>query len=334
MRQVTLGASGVTCGALGLGCMGMSEFYGEQDDAQSLKTLDRALELGITLYDTSDMYGRGHNEELVGRFAKGRRDRIVIASKFGIIRDPNGPSGSLYDRELDNSRGYMRRCVEASLQRLRTDHLDLYYVHRMDPRRPIEETMSDLADLVREGKIRAIGLSEVGVDILRRAASIHPVAALQSEYSLFHRDVETEVLPACRELGIAFVPYSPLGRGFLTGAITSTSSLAGNDLRINAPRFQDGNIEKNLALLEQVKAIASAKTCTLGQVALAWLFAQGDDIVPIPGTKRIKYLEENVGAISLHLTTEEAASISNILSSEGIAGSRDWKAPAADATCR
>jgi aryl-alcohol dehydrogenase-like predicted oxidoreductase len=307
--------------------MGMSEFYGAQNDEESLKTLDRAFELGVTLYDTSDMYGRGHNEELVGRFAKGRRDKVVIASKFGVVRDPNGPSGSLYDRELNNSRAYMRSCLEASLKRLGTDHLDLYYVHRMDARRPIEETMGDLADLVKEGKIRAIGLSEVSPEILRRASSVHPVAALQSEYSLFHRDVEAEILPTCRDLNIAFIPYSPLGRGFLTGAITSSAKLDANDLRLNAPRFQDGNIDKNLVLLEQVKAIAASKGCTLGQVALAWLFAQGDDIVPIPGTKRIKYLEENVGAVSIHLTPGEALSISRILSPEGIAGSREWKAP-------
>lgn len=329
MRQVILGASGISCGALGLGCMGMSEFYGPQDDAESLRTLERALELGVTLFDTSDMYGRGHNEQLLGRLAKGRRDRLVIASKFGIIRDPNGASGSLYDRDLDNSRDYMRKALDASLKRLGTEYLDLYYVHRMDARRPIEDTMGDLADLVREGKIRAIGLSEVSPEILRRASTVHPVAALQSEYSLFHRDVEAEILPTCRDLGIAFVPYSPLGRGFLTGAITSAASLSADDLRQNAPRFQGENIDRNLALLDQVKAIAATKSCTLGQVALAWLFAQGDDIVPIPGTKRIKYLEENVGAVTIALTDEEAQSISRILSPGAIAGSRNWQAPSA-----
>jgi aryl-alcohol dehydrogenase-like predicted oxidoreductase len=307
--------------------MGMSEFYGAQDDEESLRTLARALELGVTLYDTSDMYGRGHNERLVGRFAKGRRDQMVIASKFGIVRDPDGPSGSLYDRDLDNSKVYMRQCLEGSLSRLGTDRIDLYYVHRMDARRPIEDTVADLAELVREGKILGIGLSEVGADILRRASSVHPISALQSEFSLFHRDVEAEILPTCRELGIAFVPYSPLGRGFLTGAITSTASLAENDLRVNAPRFQDGNIDKNLQLLERVKTIAAAKGCTLGQVALAWLFAQGDDIVPIPGTKRIKYLEENVGAVDIVLTPEEAHSITSTLSPAQIAGSREWMAP-------
>ncbi|MRX48926.1 aldo/keto reductase [Paracoccus sp. S-4012] len=330
MRQVALGNSGISCGALGLGCMGMSEFYGPpQDEAVSQATLKRALELGVTLFDTSDMYGRGHNEELIGRFARGKRDRLVIASKFGVVRDPDGPSGSLHDRELDNSRDYMRRTLEGSLRRLGTDVVDLYYVHRMDARRPIEDTVGDLAELVQEGKIRAIGLSEVGPEILRRAASVHPIAALQSEYSLFHRDVEAEVLPTCRELGITFVPYSPLGRGFLTGAITSAASLDANDLRQNAPRFQGENMDRNLALLEQVKVIAAAKNCTLGQVALAWLFAQGDDIVPIPGTKRVKYLEENVGAVGIHLTPEEAGSISAILSPENIAGSREWKAPEA-----
>lgn len=327
MRQVRLGTSDVECGALGLGCMGMSEFYGSQSDEDSLKTLDRALELGVTMYDTSDMYGRGHNEQLVGRFARGRRDRIVIASKFGVVRDPNGPSGSLYDRELDNSRAYMRRSLEASLRRLGTDRIDLYYIHRLDERRPIEETIADLADLVKEGKIRAIGLSEVSPEILRRATSVHPIAALQSEYSLFHRDVELEILPACRALGISFIPYSPLGRGILTGAISSTSSLQSDDLRLNAPRFQDGNIDRNLLLLDQVKAIGESKNCTLGQVALAWLFSQGDDIVPIPGTKRIKYLEENVGAVDVHLTKEEVRSIATILSPEKIAGSRQWQAP-------
>ncbi|MFA5581739.1 MAG: aldo/keto reductase [Paracoccaceae bacterium] len=328
MRQVRLGASGVSCGALGLGCMGMSEFYGPpQDEAESLATLERALELGVTMYDTSDMYGRGHNESLVGRFAQGKRDRLVIASKFGIIRDPDGPSGSLYDRELDNSRDYMRKSLEASLKRLGTDRIDIYYVHRMDPNRPVEDIIGDLADLVKEGKIRGIGLSEVSADTLRRAASVHPVSALQSEYSLFHRDVEAEILPTCRELDIAFVPYSPLGRGFLTGAIKSTQTLDASDLRQNAPRFQGENMDRNLALLEQVQTIAAAKDCTLGQVALAWLFAQGDDIVPIPGTKRIRYLEENVGGVDVHLSAEEADSISRILSPDNIAGSREWTAP-------
>jgi len=330
MRQVTLGASGVRCGALGLGCMGMSEFYGPpQDEAQSLAVLERALDLGVTLLDTSDMYGRGHNERLIGRFARGRRDRVVIASKFGVVRDPDGASGSLHDRDLDNSRAWMHRCLEGSLARLGTDHLDIYYIHRLDPKRPIEDTMADLAELVRAGRIRGIGLSEVDAATLRRAHAVHPVSALQSEYSLFHREVEAEILPACRELGIAFVPYSPLGRGFLTGTITTTETLDPGDLRQNAPRFQGQNLDLNLRLLDRVRQIAARHQATLGQIALAWLFAQGDDIAPIPGTKRIRYLEENVGAVDLALTADEARSISDILSPDAIAGSRQWTAPAA-----
>jgi aryl-alcohol dehydrogenase-like predicted oxidoreductase len=327
MRKVRLGKSGVECSAIGLGCMGMSEFYGPQDDVESMKTLERALELGVTFYDTSDMYGRGHNEKLVGELAKGRRDRMVIATKYGVVRDPNGPSGSLYDRDYDNSPAYMRKALEGSLKRLGTDHVDIYYIHRLDPKTPVEESVGAMADLVKEGKIRGIGLSEVSVDILERASKVHPIAALQSEYSLFVRDVETEILPACRRLDIAFVPYSPLGRGFLTGAITTTKTLAADDLRVNAERFQDGNIDKNLQLLERVRAVADAHGATLGQVALAWLFGQGDDIAPIPGTKRIKYLEENVGAVDVHLTAEEVASISAVLTEDDIAGSRNWVAP-------
>lgn len=327
MRQVRLGKSGVRCGALGLGCMGMSEFYGPQDDAQSRKTLERALELGVTLFDTSDMYGRGHNERLVGELAKGRRDRLAIATKFGVVRDPNGPSGSLYDRDYDNSPAYMRQALDASLKRLGVDYVDIYYIHRLDPKTPIEESVGAMAEMVRAGKIRGVGLSEVSADILERAAKVHPIAALQSEYSLFVRDVEAEILPACRRLDIAFVPYSPLGRGVLTGAITSRDKLASDDLRVNAGHFQEGNLDRNLQLLERVRAVADAHGATLGQVALAWLFGQGDDIAPIPGTKRIKYLEENVGSLDVRLSPGEIRSISAVLKPDEIAGSRNWVAP-------
>jgi aryl-alcohol dehydrogenase-like predicted oxidoreductase len=327
MRKVRLGKSGVECSAIGLGCMGMSEFYGPQDDVESKKTLERAIELGVSFFDTSDMYGRGHNERLVGELAKGRRDQMVIATKYGVVRDPNGPSGSLYDRDYDNSPAYMRNALEASLKRLGTDYIDIYYIHRLDPRTPIEDSVGAMAAMVKAGKIRGIGLSEVSVDILERASKVHPIAALQSEYSLFVRDVEDEILPACRRLDIAFVPYSPLGRGFLTGAITSTKALASDDLRMNAGHFQDGNIDKNLQLLERVRAIAGTHAAPLGQVALAWLFGQGDDIAPIPGTKRIKYLEENVGSVDLRLSRDEIDSISAVLSATEVAGSRNWIAP-------
>lgn len=327
MRQVRLGRSGVSCGAIGLGCMGMSEFYGPQDDVESRKTLERALELGVTLFDTSDMYGRGHNERLVGELARGRRDKLVIASKYGVVRDPNGPSGSLYDRDYDNSPAYMRRALEASLKRLGTDYIDIYYIHRLDSKTPIEESVGAMAEMVKAGKIRGIGLSEVPVEILERAVKVHPIAALQSEYSLFVRDVEREILPACRRLDIAFVPYSPLGRGFLTGAITSRDKLDSSDLRVNAGHFQDGNLDSNLQLLERVRTVAEAHKATLGQIALAWLFGQGDDIAPIPGTKRIKYLEENVGSVDVHLTSDEIGSISAVLDPSLVAGSRNWVAP-------
>ena len=327
MRQIRIGQTDIAAGAIGLGCMGMSEFYGERDDENSMRTLDRAFEIGITMYNTADMYGRGHNESLVGKFAADKRDRIVIASKFGVVRDPNGPNGSLYDRDVDNSPAYMRKCCEASLKRLGTDHIDLYYVHRMDHTAKLEDTVGALGDLVKEGKVRAIGLSEISADVLRRAHAIHPISALQSEYSLWHRDVEAEILPACREIGATFVAYSPLGRGFLTGALTSTTSLPSNDLRLSAERLKGENLDKNLALLEKIKSLAAEKGATLGQIAIAWLLGQGDDILPIPGTKRIKYLEENVGAESVKLSREELDQLASILSPDAIAGSRVWKAP-------
>ena len=237
MQTVTIGQSTLTSSAIGLGCMGMSEFYGERDDEQSLRTLERAFEIGVTHYDTSNVYGRGHNEQLLGRFLKGKRDRVLLASKFGVVRDPEGPQGSTYDRDIDNSPAYMRKCCEESLARLGTDAIDLYYVHRANPKTPIEDTIGALGELVREGKIRAIGLSEVTAEQLRRAHGVHPVAAIQSEYSLWTREPERDVLPTCRELGITFVAYSPLGRGFLTGAIASAQSLAADDFRLSSPRF-------------------------------------------------------------------------------------------------
>jgi aryl-alcohol dehydrogenase-like predicted oxidoreductase len=326
MKRIPIGQSGLESSAIGLGCMGMSEFYGPADDAESLKVLDRALELGVTHFDTSNVYGRGHNESLLGAFLKGRRDRVMIASKFGVVRDPDGPPGSTYDRDLDNSPAYMRRCLEESLGRLGTDHLDLYYIHRLDPKIPVEDTVGEMGKLVEEGKIRAIGLSEVDAETLRRAHGAYPVSALQSEYSLWERDAELEVLPACRDLGITFVPYSPLGRGFLTGAIKATDGLAENDLRKSAPRFQAGNIDRNLELLDRIKDLAAAHDCTLGQIAIAWILAQEPPMVPIPGTKRLKYLEKNVGAADVALSAEEVRHLGEILAPEAIAGSRHWVA--------
>ncbi|MDE8654529.1 aldo/keto reductase [Novosphingobium album (ex Liu et al. 2023)] len=318
MHSVNLGKSGIRCSAIGLGCMGMSEFYGERDDAQSLRTLDRALELGVTLYDTSNAYGRGHNEELVGRFLKGRRDRVVLATKFGIVRDPDGPEGSTYDRAVDNSPAYMRQCLEESLVRLGTDRVDLYYVHRADPTVPIEDTVGALSRLVEEGKIRAIGLSEVWPETLRRAQKVHPIAALQSEYSLWTREPELEVLPTCRELGIGFVAYSPLGRGFLTDAKVEVG--AHNDIRQASPRFRGENVARNRRLVEVVSAVAGRRGCSTGQVALAWLLAR--DVVPIPGTKRIAYLEDNVGAAAVTLSAEDEAELAAAFAIGAAAGER------------
>ena len=322
MQSVTIGKSGLRCSAIGLGCMGMSEFYGERDDAQSLRTLERALELGVTHFDTSNVYGRGHNEQLLGAFLKGRRDRIVLASKFGVVRDPDGPQGSTYDRDIDNSETYMRSCCEQSLARLGTDHIDLYYVHRTDPKIPIEDTIGALARLVREGKIRAIGLSEVSAEQLRRAHAVFPIAAIQSEYSLWTREPELDVLPACRELGVTFIAYSPLGRGFLTGAIADAKALAADDFRLSSPRFHAENFERNRSLLEKLDDLCTAKACTRGQIALAWIMGREQQIIPIPGTKRIKYLEENVGATAIALTPHERAALEALLPIGAAAGTR------------
>lgn len=321
MRTIKLGGSSIDSSILGFGCMGMSEFYGARNDEESLKTLKRAFELGITHFDTSNIYGRGHNEQLVGRFVRGKRDRVMIATKFGIVRDPDGPEGSAYDRDLDNSPAYMRRCCEASLQRLGTEVIDLYFVHRADPNVPIEETAEALGDLVRAGKIRGYGLSEVTPAQLRRAHAVHPVTALQSEYSLWTREAEAEVLPLCRELGITFVAYSPLGRGFLTGAVQKTA-LSDQDFRLTSPRFQGENFDRNQALVEKVRAFAEQKGCTAGQIALAWLFHRGQDIVPIPGTKRIRYLEENVGSLQVALSDADLHQLDHILPPGAAAGTR------------
>ena len=304
---LTLGApnSGLTVSALGLGCMGMSEFYGARDDAQSMETLHRALDLGVTFLDSAETYGLGHNEELIGRLIAERgRDAVTIATKFGIRREPGA-----YARGISNDPAYVREACEGSLRRLGTDHIDLYYIHRVEAGRPIEEPMEALTRLVEEGKIGHVGICEASLDTLRRAHAVHPLAALQSEYSLWTRDPEGEVFETCRELGIGFVPYSPLGRGFLTGAITSTEGLADDDFRRANPRFADDAIGSNLAIVRTVRAMADEKGCTSAQLALAWVMAQGDvhgiSIVPIPGTKRASYLEQNVGSLAVELTADD-----------------------------
>jgi aryl-alcohol dehydrogenase-like predicted oxidoreductase len=301
--------------------MGMSEFYGEHDDASSLRTLERAFELGVTHFDTSNVYGRGHNEKLVGRFIKDKRDRLIIASKFGVVRDPNGPENSTYDRGIDNSPAYMRRCCEESLIRLGVNVIDLYYVHRADPNVPIEETAGALADLIKAGKIRGYGLSEVSASALRRANAVFPPAALQSEYSLWTREVETDVLPACKELNIAFIAYSPLGRGFLTGALRK-DELKSDDFRLTSPRFQADNFDRNQELVNRIRSFAEARGATPGQIALAWLLHRGQDIVPIPGTKRLQYVEENVGAAAMRLSEDDLAHLDEILPPGAAAGTR------------
>ncbi|MBN3097807.1 aldo/keto reductase [Pectobacterium brasiliense] len=319
MQQRKLGANGPQVSAIGLGCMGMSDFYSTaQDEKESIATLHRALELGVTLLDTADMYGPHTNELLLGKAIKGKREQVFLATKFGIIRDPANPNA----RGVCGKPDYIRRAVEGSLTRLGTDVIDLYYQHRIDPTVPIEETVGTLAELVQEGKIRYIGLSEASATTLERAHRVHPITALQSEYSLWTRDMEAEILPTCERLGIGFVPYSPLGRGFLTGAIRSPDDLAADDFRRTNPRFSGENFGKNLQLVEKINQLAQEKQVTPSQLALAWVLAQGEHIVPIPGTKRRRYLEENVAALDVTLTKEELAAIDAIFPPDAAAGER------------
>ncbi len=308
MKQSKLGNQGLVASQMGLGCMGMSEFYGNSDDTESLRTINHAIDAGINLLDTSDIYGPFKNEVLLGKVLKERRHEVVLATKFGIVRSATDPTV----RGFNGTPEYCKKACDNSLERLGIDTIDLYYLHRVDPNVPIEETVGAMADLVKEGKVRYIGLSEAAPATLRRAFKVHPVSALQTEYSLWSREPEDEIIPTCRELGIGFVPYSPLGRGFLTGEIKSFDDLAADDFRRYSPRFQGENFNKNLVLVDKIKQLAAQKGCTASQLALAWVMAQGDDIFPIPGTRRIKYLAENMAAADIKLTAAELTEINSI----------------------
>jgi aryl-alcohol dehydrogenase-like predicted oxidoreductase len=317
MEFRVLGRNGPEVSAIGLGCMAMSEFYGPHDDEQSVNTIRRALDLGVNFLDTADVYGRGHNEELVGRAIRGRRNRVILASKFGIVRSADPEA-----RGVSGHPKYVKACCDASLKRLAVDTIDVYYQHRVDPQVPIEDTVGAMAELVQAGKVRFLGLSEAGAETLRRAAAVHPITALQSEYSLWTRDVEQEILKTCRELGVGFVAYSPLGRGFLAGQVRRLEDLAENDWRRFNPRFARENFSRNLALVQQLEEFAAGKGCTSAQVALAWLLARGKDIVPIPGTRRIQRLEENIRALEVQLTRDDMQRLDELFPPGAAAGTR------------
>jgi aryl-alcohol dehydrogenase-like predicted oxidoreductase len=317
MQTRELGRSKLFVSALGLGCMGMSDFYGTGEEAESIATIHRAIELGVTFLDTADIYGLGSNEELVGKAIKDRRSEVVLATKFGNVRAADGTFVG-----VNGKPDYVRSACEASLRRLQVEVIDLYYQHRVDPKTPIEDTVGAMAELVKAGKVRYLGLSEAAPDTIRRAHKVHPIAALQTEYSLWSRDPEGELLGTVRQLGIGFVAYSPLGRGFLTAKITNLDELAKDDWRRGMPRFEQENFRRNMELVEKIRAIAARKGCTPAQLALAWVLAQGDDIVPIPGTKRRQYLEENFGALDIRLTPEELTDVDSLIPPGAAAGSR------------